>query len=186
MKKRLKLFLLSLAIFMSASCQMHRSDNALFVPDEKLFADQYFTGDVVTPETPEQIFNLPPETQSVIDDIIVRHKTTQERTKAILLLMFAGTDGKKITYRNTATYTASETINNAKANCLSLSILAYSLAKRASIQTIFQDVKIPEYWVNENNRSWLNGHVNLRILHSRLNNATAGYEFLGEDIVVDF
>jgi len=186
MNQLFKLLLLSLTILVSTSCQMHQPQSGQFAVDEELFADHYFDEASFIPETEDEIFYLPEETQAAINDIMLRNKTTQERTKAILALIFTGFDGKRIIYRNTATYTAAETLNNARANCLSLSILAYSLAKRAAMQVNFQDVKIPEYWVSDDNQSWLNGHVNVRILHSRLNNAVSGYELLGEDIVVDF
>ena len=186
MNQLIKALLLSLTILVSTSCQIHQQPSVLISSDEALFADHYFANEIFEPEPPEQIFYLPEATETAIDDIILNHKTTQERTKAILALIFTGIDGKRIIYRNTATYTAAETLNNARANCLSLSILAYSLAKRAAMQVNFQDVKIPEYWVSDDNQSWLNGHVNVRILHSRLNNAVSGYELLGEDIVVDF
>lgn len=186
MNQLFKLLLLSLTILVSTSCQIHQRQSGQFTVDEELFADHHFANLSFVPETENEIFYLPAETQVAIDDIMLRNKTTQERTRAILALIFTGIDGKRIIYGNTATYTASETLNNARANCLSLSILAYSLAKRAAMQVIFQDVKIPEYWVSDNNQSWLNGHVNVRILHSRLNDAFSGYELLGEDIVVDF
>src|SRR5690606_26852201 len=68
-------------------------------------------------------------------------------------------------YDNTSTRTASETIASGKANCLSLSILAYSMAKELGMNAAFQDVQIPEYWTSALRQTWLNGNINLRLKH---------------------
>ena len=58
---------------------------------------------------------------------------------------------------------ASQTYANLNANCLSLSILAYSLADYLGIKARFQKVHIPEYWAMNKGVNLLTGHINLSI-----------------------
>ena len=62
-----------------------------------------------------------------------------------------------------ANTTAAETFENRAANCLSMSIMTYALAKEANLRVEFQDIKIPEYWTRKDGYSLLNGHVNLKL-----------------------
>ncbi|XQF89761.1 tetratricopeptide repeat protein [Pseudoalteromonas espejiana] len=68
-----------------------------------------------------------------------------------------------LTYQSGATLTASQTYANLNANCLSLSILAYSLADYLGIKARFQKVHIPEYWAINKGVNLLTGHINLSI-----------------------
>jgi tetratricopeptide (TPR) repeat protein len=82
-------------------------------------------------------------------------------------------------YMGSANTTATQTFHNRAANCLSMSIMTYTLAKEAGFGVRFQDVKIPEYWTRRDGYSILNGHINLQILTrepSVIRLLTNGYE----------
>lgn len=151
-----------------------------FVP---LVDSGYFEGELSAIETPEQIFVLPADTERALRKIVANSPTLAERTKAILRFILSYADDGLL-YDNSNTLTASETLQLGKANCLSLSILAYSLATEVGIDASFQDVLIPEYFTSELNQTWLNGHVNLRLKHSRhKDNSTIIFD---NDMIVDF
>jgi len=61
------------------------------------------------------------------------------------------------------TLTAAQTIKNLKSNCLSNSILAYSLAHYFGIKAQFNNIHIPKYWALKNGFNLLTGHINLSI-----------------------
>ena len=66
-------------------------------------------------------------------------------------------------YQGSANSIASETFDNRAANCLSLSVMTYAMAKAAGLMPQFYQVKIPEYWTRRDGYNLLNGHINLRI-----------------------
>lgn len=153
-----------------ASCQnvKHTANN--LPTDNLLVADDYFsnTNDmhIHSIESPEQIFYLPEETKIKLHKIMAVEHSIQDKTKTVLKFIISYAD-KGLIYDNSATRTVSETLLYGKANCISLSVLAYSLAKEVGIEADFQEVNIPEYWTSEMNQTWFNRHVNLRLKQHR-------------------
>lgn len=166
-----------------AGCQTARWEASTDTPDN-LLVDSHFSGETYDPESMQQIFTLPQHTKRELIKVVGKENVAEQKAKAVLsyILSFAD-DG--LLYDNASTRTAAETLNHGSANCLSLSILAYSMAKEVGMDAVFQDVQIPEYWTSDMNQSWLNGHVNLRLRQSKLSN-NIGISLLGRDIVVDF
>jgi tetratricopeptide (TPR) repeat protein len=69
--------------------------------------------------------------------------------------------------------TAREAFHSKTANCMSLTIMAYALAKKAGLVVDFQQVEIPEYWIRNGQYNLLTGHINLLIkTKDRLNKTT--------------
>lgn len=113
-------------------------------------------------ETEPQIFALPDHEIDAFRQKISPIRDPQERSKALLLFIFKHNE-QGLEYVNGQTLTAAQTLKQGQANCLSLTILAYSLAQTLGFVTEFRDVAIPEYWITRNGESFLNGHVNLRV-----------------------
>lgn len=181
---KLLLFIYPIAmILLLTGCQS--TTPAMLFPPGQLLVAQTLKGEVTEPETAEQIFALPQHTRFELLRLISSTQSIEERTTRVLKLILSyAQDG--LLYDNTATKTASETVAAGRANCLSLSILAYSMAKELGMTAVFQDVQIPEYWTSELSQTWLNGHVNLRLQHGRALRGAPGFVLLAKDIVVDF
>lgn len=113
-------------------------------------------------ETEQQIFGLPEHEIEALRKKLSSFKDYQQRSKALLLFIFKHNE-QGLQYVNGQTLTAAQTLQQGQANCLSLTILAYSLAHSVGFPTEFRDVAIPEYWITRNGESFLNGHVNLQI-----------------------
>jgi len=102
-------------------------------------------------------------------DKIIRPKK-DARMKALTLLDYIfNTENMNIDYQSNANLTAKQTFQSATANCMSLTIMAYSLAKYADLEVDFQDVQIPEYWVRNKSFNMLTGHVNLVVANKPRN-----------------
>ncbi len=113
-------------------------------------------------ETPAEIFALPaPLIEAARAEVLV-FDAPHERSMALLKFIFRDQQNP-LEYVNNATLTAWQTYEKREANCLSLTILSYSLAKALGFKAQFQDLKIPEYWVTRSGSSLLNGHVNLKV-----------------------
>lgn len=182
MKLRLLAYVVLTVITLSACQTMHQT--SVSAP-EGLLPDIAFNGTAQQPEPSAQIFALPEQTKVELARILTNTQSVEERTKSALKLIFSyAKDG--LLYDNAATKTASETIASGKANCLSLSILAYSMAKELGMSATFQDIQIPEYWTSALSQTWLNGHINVRLQQHRVSRDFSGMVILGSDFVVDF
>lgn len=172
--------LLALTSCQHTAVQWHQTEQQNLLVDEARF-----TGELHPVETVEQIFSLPQTHKDQLNQLKSAQQGMTERSTAILEYILAHT-GDSLTYNHTTTRTVSETLAARQANCLSLSILTYSIAKEIGIEAVFQDVKIPEYWSSDTNQTWLNGHINVKLLQNRQLHHSSGLVLLGRDIVVDF
>lgn len=130
--------------------------------DNNLWQDAHFQPITQPIETPEQIFYLPPEVIAAAKAAVYPQRLPRERSIALLKFIFRGANNP-LNYVNSATLTAGQTYQKGEANCLSLTILSYSLADQLGFKTQFRDVLIPEYWITRRGSSFLNGHVNLQV-----------------------
>lgn len=113
-------------------------------------------------ETPKEIFALNDEAKSFVFRKLMHIEDPYDRMKTLMTSIFDRSDFNLL-YDNHANTVATETFNTRAANCLSMSIMTYSLAKHAGIQVDFQEVEIPEYWTRREGFSLLNGHINLKL-----------------------
>lgn len=127
------------------------------------FLDEYFAGfDDVSIETTDEIFYLD---KALLDS--VKRKTLSisntENRFEVLLNEIIGKPNDVITYEANANLTASQAWLAGTANCLSLSIMSYTLAKAAGFKPTLQEVDIPEYWTSRQGNQIANGHINLKV-----------------------
>ncbi len=111
--------------------------------------------------------------------------TSQDKTRALLRFIFKS-DQLPLHYVNSATLVAHETLQRREANCLSLTILAYALAKEVGFNAEFHEVQIPEYWITDGHQSRLNGHVNLLVVPPVLSFENGAVNYSLSRITVDF
>lgn len=122
---------------------------------------------VLEVESQEEIF--------VLDEQIItslkqhfRQDAQPEIKHAQLIMQFLLENGDaSLSYMSDANLTASQTYQNLNANCLSLSILAYSLSDFLNLEAEFQKVHVPEYWASSRGYNFLSGHINLKIHEDR-------------------
>lgn len=154
-------------------------------PMASLYADNVFAEQSVVIETKQQIFELPETARREINKVIDKKKGNREKTNDVLKYLFSFAD-QELMYSNSATTVATETLANGQANCLSLSIVAYALAREVGLNVEFQDVMIPEYWTNQHGQSVLNGHVNVRVLGGISLGADSVVSFDSSNVIIDF
>lgn len=166
-------------IFLTA-CQSTKQ--ATVNPKEHLH-DEVFPDYVLFPvETEEEVFALDQAAMDFVDSAVNLTRDPHEQMEALVDKIFDRSE-LNLLYMGNANTVASETFHNRAANCLSLSIMTYSLAKHAGMGVRFQDVKIPEYWTRRDGYSLLNGHVNLRIMPRNSDNVI---HLLKHGVQVDF
>ena len=113
-------------------------------------------------ETQQEIFALNEHVKEQLDSTFPKDSRSLQSTKRLLKFLLQNGDAS-LSYQSGATLTANQAYSNLNANCLSLSILAYSLAEYLGLEGQFQKVHIPEYWALDNGFNLLTGHINLKV-----------------------
>lgn len=160
-------FIVCLFLFMPTlfSCQSNNATSPTAKASvEPLYLDQHFTSPTAfTIESEQEIFMLDDEMRFMVENTL--NTTTDPRKKAIkLLTQIFSKEQISLNYSSNANLTARETYHSKTANCMSLTIMAYALAKEANLFVNFQQVDVPEYWVRNGQYNLLTGHVNLLIV----------------------
>lgn len=137
-------------------------------------------------ESQENIFALDDDIKVKLDQYIKGNSSTIRQAKQLLNFLMHNGDNS-LAYQSGANLVASEAFYNLNANCLSLSILSFSLAQHLGLDAQFQRVHIPEYWDQSQGYSLLTGHVNLVITQSNRREENNNiYFFSPTSITVDF
>lgn len=176
-------FILSISLVMLLTACQH-SQQLSIKPDE-LLNDALFQTPVKAIESPEQIFQLPDQVRAEMRSLVRPDNSMRMKTDLLLNYLFSK-KGTNLLYQNDATLTATETLAAQHANCLSLTILSYSLAQELGLHVEFRDIKIPEYWTQYNGRSMLNGHVNLKVVGGQRIGKNGNIDFTLFNYVIDF
>jgi tetratricopeptide (TPR) repeat protein len=132
-----------------------------------LYLDNEFENfEAITIESEEEIFALDDDMRALVENKLVRERDSKKKAMK-LLKHFFNAEQVSLAYNAGANVIASQAYQNKEANCLSLTIMAYAIAKAAHLDVAFQSVKVPEYWVRNGSTNMLTGHVNLKILNSK-------------------
>lgn len=136
-------------------------------------------------ESEEDIFLLSDEIKMQLDEKVRRSNRIGEASVNERLFNFiADWAESSVNYSAGSTLSANQTFFSQKANCLSLSIMAYSMAEYLNINSRFQRVFIPEYWSEKSGYKLLSGHVNVRLKAKKRNSVDVSGFY--NDLIVDF
>jgi len=146
------------------SCQSNKGLNVEQIsPPINLYLDDEFIS--VFPkeiETAQQIFQLDDDMRAMVKAKLVNNLSAQEKARVLLEHLF-NEENIALRYEGNANVIATDAYHSKTANCMSLTIMAYALAKEAGMNVSFQQVDVPEYWVRNGRYSLLTGHVNLLV-----------------------
>jgi Flp pilus assembly protein TadD len=145
-------------ILLLSACQ-----STLLATHKTFYLDEAFPDyQNIAIETSNDIFSLDDEMLAMVEKKLKPERDIKVRASKLLHHIFKKED-KSLAYSTNANLTAREAYQSNTANCMSLTILAYVLAKEANLTVNFQSIDIPEYWVRNGQYSMLTGHVNLLI-----------------------
>ncbi len=156
------IFRLPVAVLMLLliSCQTTTSNQKVAV-NTALYLDQAFPNyQRYNIESEQDIFAIDQEMKAMVKDKLLIVRDSKKRAQALLKQLFAK-ENINLAYQNLANLTAIEAYHSGKANCMSLTIMAYALAKEAELDVKFQKIQVPEYWTRNGQYNMLTGHVNL-------------------------
>ena len=136
-------------------------------------------------ESEQQIFQLDHSLKQQLSAYVQTRKSADEIAYSVLSFLLTNGDNS-LSYQSTSTQTASQSYQNLNANCLSLSILAYSLAEHLGLKARFQKVHVPEYWALNQGFNLLTGHIKLAIDNkTKLKDSSLVYQ-RNQRLIIDF
>ncbi|WDE02873.1 tetratricopeptide repeat protein [Thalassomonas viridans] len=184
MRKTALCCLLSCSLFLVACQSTKVAHSPAIQAEANLYLDTHFPGyEQRAVETAEEIFAIDDEMRQMIAEQVAPEKSFKKRAVKLLQQIFKK-DNLGLAYRSSANVVATDAYHTNTANCLSLTIMAYALAREAKLNVNFQEVLIPEYWVRHGEHNMLTGHVNLRLSAGKRPQQTI--IFGSNDIEVDF
>ncbi|WP_077342046.1 tetratricopeptide repeat protein [Pseudocolwellia agarivorans] len=129
----------------------------------KLYLDQAYPEAInFQIETEEELFAIDEEMENMVKHVLKPERDHEKRARLLLEYIFSS-NHIAMSYENDANVTAIDAFHGKKANCMSLTIMAYALATKAGMKLKFQDIQVPEYWMRKGTHQLLMGHVNLLI-----------------------
>ena len=155
------------------------------VPEHHLWRDQEFNYDRTRVAVGRQeLFALDAELLSMLQASGMREANTQKRVDYLLSLLF-GPDLKRFPYVSGQSSIAAETWRVRRGNCLSLSVLAYSLAQALNLPVELQEVRGPPFFDRRGGVDFVERHVNVLILNNARLHLKNGAVTYG-NVVLDF
>jgi len=131
------------------------------INQSNLYLDEQFNSeDSISIETSHEVFKLDDDMRAMVQAKLINNLTASQKAKVLLEHLF-DEENISLNYEGNANVTAIQAYRSKSANCMSLTIMAYALAKEAGMNISFQEVDVPEYWVRNGQYSLLTGHVNL-------------------------
>ncbi|XPF94798.1 tetratricopeptide repeat protein [Colwellia sp. RE-S-Sl-9] len=129
----------------------------------ELYLDSaYPTSNTFQIESEEELFAIDEEMANMVEYVLKPVRDHEKKARLLLEYIFSS-NHIAMSYESGANVTAIDAFHGRKANCMSLTIMAYALATKAGMKLKFQDIQVPEYWMRKGSHQLLMGHVNLLI-----------------------
>ncbi len=160
--------LITISLFLSLPLLFSCQSNDAYQVNTNISVDSFYLDESFTKpvsfqiESEQEVFMLDDEMKFMVETTLNNTLDSKRKAKKLLKHIFSQ-DKIALNYSSHANLTARQTYHSRRANCMSLTIMAYSLAKEANLHIEFQQVDVPEYWVRNGEYNLLTGHVNLLI-----------------------
>jgi Tfp pilus assembly protein PilF len=152
-------------------------------PSQLPWLDQDFHYDAaLVAVAPKDLFKLDDDLQRKLDDPAWRSAPLGQRLKRLMGLIF-GADGKGFAYRAGHSTVAADTWRDRRGDCLSLTVLTYSVARTLGMNAMMQEVETPAIYGRAGELDEVNQHVNVLLPHLR---SDLMVESMAHDVVLDF
>lgn len=155
------------------------------VPEQFLWRDNEFNYTAAqVPVGKAELFALDAELLSTLQASGMKDASAQRRLDYLMSLLF-GPDLKAFPYAGNQTNVAAQTWRLKLGNCLSLSVLAYSMGRALNLPVQLQEVRVPPFFDRRGSVDFVGRHVNVLIsndarLHLKNGTRTSG------NVVLDF
>lgn len=134
--------------------------------------------------TKEELFRLDPALVRRLQDAATQSLSAPKRLEQLLALLYGG-EMKPFPYAAGHSTVAATTWQQGRGDCLSLTVLAYAMARELQMSAQMQEVKVPLLFDRRDGVDFANEHVNLLVRESGLSVWTNG-RLDAKDMIVDF
>jgi Tfp pilus assembly protein PilF len=132
----------------------------------------------------DDLFRLDPELEQTLQDPALQQLSTSRRLDKLVALLY-GRGLKPFPYAPGHSTTATQTWQNKRGDCLSLTVLAVSMARALKLEAQMQEVRVPVLFDRRDRVDFLNQHVNVLVRKSSPID-WAESRFQSNDMIVDF
>ena len=132
----------------------------------------------------EDLFRLDPELELTLQDPALQQLSTPRRLDKLVALLY-GRGLKPFPYAPGHSTIATETWQKKRGDCLSLTVLAVSMARALKLEAQMQEVRVPVLFDRRASVDFLNQHVNVLVRKSGPID-WAESRFQSNDMIVDF
>lgn len=164
--------------------EISQSPQLIVEPKKITWHDEHF-------QATEAVYIVPKEEVFALSDALKERLMREEiqalsnisKTRYLLDLVYTK-DSAAFAYNYKETTTAKTTWENKRGNCISLTILAYSIGRALKLPIVMQEVEIPAQFDRRGNLDFLSSHVNAMIMQKDF-----WFEREGENrgyLIVDF
>ncbi len=134
--------------------------------------------------TKDDLFRLDPALRQELKDPQVQRLSTSKRLEHLLALLYGG-ELKPFAYVAGHSTIAAETWRSKHGDCLSLTVLAYAMAREMNMVSQMQEVRVPVLFDRRGDVEFINDHVNVLFRGSGAMKWSGGRR-QADDTVVDF
>ncbi len=158
------------------------------VPVQQLWQDQVFNYDpgLVTIGK-KGLFALDPDLLTALKGFHLERASAQARVNRLTAIIYGPRYGSKLAefpYETGHSSIAAETWRRKRGDCLSLLVLAYSIAKAMDLPATMQEVRVPPIFDRYGGVDYVAGHVNLLIKSGGRLQLVEGFGI--GDVIIDF
>ncbi|MBR7746661.1 tetratricopeptide repeat protein [Undibacterium baiyunense] len=133
-------------------------------PNKVIWHDDYFDEVPAIPIISRaEVFELSDQLKQRINQTEVQKLGNISKTRFLLDLVYTE-DSAEFSYNNNETTTAKKTWESKRGNCISLTILAYSIGRALNLPIVMQEVEIPVQFDRRGNLDFLSSHVNTMVM----------------------
>ena len=132
--------------------------------------------------TPQELFRIDPQLEARLDASGLRGQSTSLKMKRLVETII-DKDHKGFAYRAGHSTVAAETWRTRAGDCLSLTVLTFSVARALGMNAIMQEVQTPTLYGRAGQLDVVNQHVNVLFPHFR---GDLMIESTAHDVVLDF
>lgn len=147
--------------------------------------DEAFAYDAkLVSETKDELFRLDAALVQRLQSPATQSQSAPKRLEHLLALLY-GAEMKSFPYAAGHSTVAAVTWQQGRGDCLSLTVLAYAMARELKMSAQMQEVKVPLLFDRRDGVDFANEHVNLLVRESGLSVWTNG-RLDAKDMIVDF
>ena len=178
----MRLLLLIAIVLASAGCATAPAPVST-LPAQQLWRDGEFQSVAITTDA-QSLFALPPDLLALLDTSGIRQRGTQQRVDFLINLLF-GAERHAFRYVAGRSTVAAETWRLQRGDCLSLSVLAYSIGRALNLRVRLQEVPVAQFYDRRGGVDFVGRHVNVLVLNETHVYLKNGNLAVGK-VVIDF